>query len=293
MQRLKTRLTKVIASGFIQVFFANIVSYLVAFCGSIIYVRLMGAHEFGIYTFSYNIISFFLLVNGFGAASGVLQFVSRTENKPLGLAYLKFSMRLGIVFNCFLSLVILIYAFWVDLPIAGSRTALIAMAFFPVGRLYIDVYQAYLRATQQNQLLAKFAISTSLILLLANILGIVYGALIGFIASTYISYGIIILLASLIFKLPNLWRIQSLTIDKKEFISYSIYATFGNAFAQLVYILDILILGYLVKDAVLVTTYKVATIIPFALNFIPGVISTFFSPYFARHADNLAYIRQL
>lgn len=269
------------------------VSYLVAFCGSIAYARLMGVHDFGIYAFSYNIITFFLLVNGFGAASGVLQFVSRTTDSNEQLSYLKYSIKLGVGFNFLLSIGIIIYATTLSLPISGAKNILLLMAFFPVGRLYIDVFQAFLRATHNNGGLARFAVSTNLLLFFGNILGIYLYGLYGFIVSTYISYAFIILCGTYLYKLPNLFKISSIYLDKREFISYSIYATIGNAFAQLLFILDIFLLGYIVKDAKIVAAYKVATVIPFALNFIPGVISTFFYPYFARNSANLDYIRQL
>ncbi|MCE3269345.1 MAG: hypothetical protein K0R49_1597 [Burkholderiales bacterium] len=284
---------KIVSSGFLHVFSASVVSYLVAFCGSIAYARLMGVHDFGVYTFSYNIITFFLLVNGFGAASGILQFVSRSSDTNLQLSYLKYSIKLGISFNILLSVGIVIYAYTFNMPIPGSRHLLLLMAFFPVGRLYFDVIQAYLRARRDNVRLAKFAISANLILLVGNIFGIYLYGLYGLVISTYITYGLIILLANYIYKLPNLLRIVQGDINKREFISYSIYATIGNAFAQLLFILDIFLLAYIVKDAALIAAYKVATIIPFALNFIPGVISTFFYPYFAKNAANLAYVRDL
>lgn len=284
---------KLILSGFLYVFSANMISYLVAFCGSIAYARLMGVHDFGVYAFSYNIITFFLLVNGFGAASGVLQFVSSSSNSDLQLSYLKYSIKLGISFNLLLSIGIIIYACTVSMPIPGSRNLLLLMAFFPVGRLYIDVFQAFLRATQDNARLAKFAISSNLILLFSNILGIYVYGLYGFVISTYICYALIILIATYIYKFPNLLTIVQGSINKQEFVSYSIYATLGNAFAQLLFILDIFLLGYIIRDATVVATYKVATVIPFALNFIPGVVSTFFYPYFAKNAANLDYVRDL
>jgi len=284
---------KIVSSGFLHVFSANMVSYLVAFCGSIAYARLMGVHDFGVYAFSYNIITFFLLVNGFGAASGVLQFASRSSNSDLQLSYLKYSLKLGIGFNILLSIGIVIYACTVSMPIPGSRNLLLLMAFFPVGRLYIDVFQAFLRATHDNARLAKFAITSNLILLFSNILGIYVYGLHGFVISTYVSYCLIILIATYIYKLPNLLTIVQGKINKQEFVSYSIYATIGNAFAQLLFILDIFLLGYIIKDATVVAAYKVATVIPFALNFIPGVVSTFFYPYFAKNAANLDYVREL
>jgi len=293
MQALKNYSLKVISSGFLPVFFANIFSYFVAFCGSVFYARLLGTYEFGIYSFAYNIISFFLLVNGFGAASGVLQFVSRAKDSATQLSYLKYSITLGISFNCLLSIIIFIYAMCTNLPLPGMRHILIAMAFFPIGRLYIDVFQSYLRASGQNQLFAKFAISSNSIILILNVLGIYVAGLVGLVFATYLSYVSVILMATMVYKLPNIFRIKRLALDKKEFVSYSVYATVGNAFAQILFILDILILGYIIKDARVVAIYKIATIIPFALNFIPGIISIFFYPDFAKNTHDLVYVKQL
>jgi O-antigen/teichoic acid export membrane protein len=71
------------------------------------------------------------------------------------------------------------------------------------------------------------------------------------------------------------------------------YVTIGNAFSQLLFILDILILGYVLKNPVTIGVYKVATVIPFAINFIPGIVSTFFYPYFAKNAHNHIYVKNL
>jgi O-antigen/teichoic acid export membrane protein len=284
---------KIIQSGFAHVFIANSFSYFVTFCASIAYARLLGTYNFGIYSFCYSIITFFLLVNGFGAASGILQFVSKSSEHTEQLSYLKYSIKLGILFNLGLSIIIFVYAVFFTLPVPHAKNILIAMAFFPVGRLYIDVFQAYLRATRQNQLLAKFSISTNSILLILNIGGIYYAGLIGLVVTTYISYAIIIIIATHIYKLPNIFKITAQKINTHKFISYSIYATIGNAFSQLLFILDILLLGYIVKDTIAIAIYKVATVIPFAINFIPGVVITFFYPLFAKNANDLNYVRHL
>lgn len=290
--------------GFIHVFVASIISQLVAFSGSIIYVRMMGQHQFGLYAFAYTVISFFLLLNGFGAASGVLQFVSRSKNHEESLAYLKYAMHLGIVFNCVLSAGIFLYALFIPLPLSGVKPVLCLMAFFPIGRLYIDVYQAYLRAVGQNHLLAKFSISVNLMLLVSNVIGIYCAGLTGFIIATYVSYIVMFCLSVFVYKLPNVFKIKPALgngqahiirqkINKKEFVGYSVYITVGNAFSQLLFILDIIILGYIVKDAAVVAKYKVATVIPFAINFIPGIVSTLCYPYFAKNANNLHYVKEL
>ena len=71
-----------IKSDFMLVLIANLLSYTIAFSSSVIYVRILGKANFGLYTFAFGIVSLFLLVNGFGAASGVLQYVSKANNSP-------------------------------------------------------------------------------------------------------------------------------------------------------------------------------------------------------------------
>lgn len=268
-------------------------SYLVAFGGAVVYARLLGKEEFGIYSFANNIIQFFLLVNGFGVASGVLQFVSMAKSFSTKQSYLRYSMVVGLLFNLLLSAGIIFYTYYIPIPVHGAKIVLLWMAFFPIGRLYLDVHQAFLRAIQQNKLLAKFLITNNLILVGLNIIGILYAGIIGFIIATYLSYIIIVLVSLFIFKLPNIFLLKHEPIKRKEFIRYSGYAISSTAFSQLLFILDIFILSYLVKDAANIAVYKVATIIPFALNFIPGVVVMFFYPYFAQNLHNLAYVKEL
>ena len=153
---------KPFSSGFMHVFVGQLFSYLVAFCGAVVYARLLGKVEFGVYSFANNIIQFFLLVNGFGVASGVLQFVSTAKNLNIKQAYLRYSMVIGLLFNFLLSLGIVFYTFYVPIPVHGAKIILLSMAFFPIGRLYLDVHQAFLRAMQHNKLLAKFLVVNNL-----------------------------------------------------------------------------------------------------------------------------------
>ncbi len=291
---LNNIISQAFQSGFMQIFLASIFSYFVSFAGSIVYARLMGAYDYGVYSFAFNVISIILLVNGFGAASGILQYVSKHyENPQMQLSYLKLGITNGFGFNLVLSIIIILYALFANLPIIDAKYVLIAMAFFPIGRLYIDVFHAYLRATKQNNLLAQFAISANSLLLFTNIIGVYYWKIFGLIVATYISYVLIILWSIYIYRFPNPFTIKSIIINYKDFISYSIYSTIGNAFSQLVFVLDIFLLSYLIKDPIILSSYKVASIIPFAITFIPGVIISFFYPTFVANIKNTVYIKYL
>lgn len=290
-----TKLLTKFKSEFVLVLFANLFSYLIAFSGSVIYVRLLGKAEFGIYTFAFGIVSLFLLVNGFGAASGVLQYVSKAKTASERDGYLNFAFRSGFFFNLVISLLIIVYAVVIPLPMANARPILLGMALFPVGRLYIDIFQAYLRATGQNKLQAKFLIANNLVLLLVNVIGVAVFKLYGLVYFTYIGYVLMYALSILKFKLPTvrLKQQNNSNIHKKEFLSYSFFTTLSNAFSGLLFVLDTIIISYIVKDPALLATYKVATIIPFAINFIPNIAINYFYPQFVQNSANPAKVRQL
>ena len=56
------------------------------------------------------------------------------------------------------------------------------------------------------------------------------------------------------------------------------------------YLLDIFVLGYVVVDSGVIASYKIATNIPTALQFIPQAIMVFLYPYFARNKDNREWL---
>lgn len=290
------RLVTKLRGDFALVLFANLFSYFIAFSGSVIFVRLLGKTEFGLYTFAFGIISLFLLVNGFGAASGVLQYASRAKSEPERLGYLRFAFKSGVAFNLLISLLIIAYALFMPLPMPRARPILLAMALFPVGRLYIDIFQAYLRATQQNKLQAKFLIVNNCVLLAANIVGIACFKLYGLVYFTYIGYVLMFAVSAWKFNLPNLFqttfKMQS-QINIRQFVSYSFFTTLANAFSGLLFVLDTIIISYIVKDPQLLATYRVATIIPFAINFIPNIAVNYYYPEFAKNAHDPCKIREL
>lgn len=292
LKSIQTRLRSDFATNLL----ANMFSYFVAFCGPVIYARMLGIYQYGLYTFAFNIIALFLLFNGFGAASGILQYVSTHHNEPdKQKAYLHFAFKSGILFNALMSSLIIFYALTFPLPIKEARPILIAMALFPLGRLYIDIFQAYLRAKQQNQAQAIFSVTNNLGILFFNIAGVYFFHLYGLILFNYLAYVIVYIICIRYYGLPNPIATTKITIKikRRQFINYSFFTTLSNAFSGLLFTLDIIIIGYVLKDPKLVASYRVATIIPFALNFIPNIIMNYYYPEFVKNAQDVNFITQL
>lgn len=293
---ISNKLTKYFYSDFTINMAANLFSYFVAFCGPVVYARMLGINQYGLYTFAFNIISLFLLFNGFGAASGILQFVSSHHNEPDKQdAYLHFAFKSGVLFNALMGCLILIYATYFQLPIPKAKPILIAMALFPIGRLYIDIFQAFLRAKQQNKEQVIFSLTNNLAILILNILGVYFFKLYGLIIFNYLAYFIVFIICIKYYNLPNpIFKPKTkANILHKQFLNYSFFTTLSNAFSGLLFTLDIIIIGYVLKDPKLVASYRVATIIPFALNFIPNIVMNYYYPDFVKNGNQVSKIKKL
>ena len=60
--------------------------------------------------------------------------------------------------------------------------------------------------------------------------------------------------------------------------------------SQLMYLLDIFVLGLVVGESDIIASYKVATTIPTALNFIPAAIVVYIYPYFVEHRNDKTWL---
>ncbi len=173
----------------------------------------------------------------------------------------------------FLSFVLMIST-WLAIPIIaqnmpGSQEFIFILAIQLVTLLFFENLKGYFRILRLNKPFALFEITVSILLLLLGIAGI-------FIAGG-VGYAWAIVIAPLIgfilffFKLPPPLRKLSWhkTTIHKGFWKYGFFAGLGAMTSQLLYTVDILILGNLQSDAAVVAQYKVASLIPLSLLLVP------------------------
>ena len=67
------------------------------------------------------------------------------------------------------------------------------------------------------------------------------------------------------------------------FRNISIISLCNNALSQLLYLFDVFVIGVVIANEEILATYKVATIIPTAMMFVPQSVIVFVYPYFAEH----------
>ena len=89
--KLRAMISKARQTGLGHIFGANTINQIIAFASSFILIRILSKSENGVYSYAFNIYSFFALMNGFGIESACLQRCSETaKNSEKADSYLKF-----------------------------------------------------------------------------------------------------------------------------------------------------------------------------------------------------------
>lgn len=278
-----------VRNGFFHIFSANVINKIIQFGISVIIVRVITKEAFGMWSYANNILSFFLLVEGLGVVPGLLQFASSSKTKEEKLSYLKYALLVGILFNLGLAIAILLFTTFFQLPVRGSTEILRYLFLIPLVNVFFNILQIFLRSDLRNKQFSIVTVINTLTFFfgvliggyLFDILGIVWGRYLSYIISSFIAlwfvkdyYKIFVNV-----KIPN-------KEQRQDFLKFSIVSMLTNTISQMLYLLDTFLIGIIIQSGTVVASYKTATLIPFALNFIPSSVMTFAYPYFAKHKDD-------
>lgn len=287
MEELKKRLDVLFKTGFFHIFGSNVINKIIAFLSSVVLVHILSKPEYGVFTYAWNIYSILLILNGMGVAHGILQLTSEhSGDEEYAKSALNYGTRIGIVFDLLLVVVILFAGLLAPLKIEASRNMLIALCALPLLQLFFDIMTSYLRGQKKNKEYSRLVVlNTGMIFVISAICAFLFrgiGLVIGYYAAYLISFifGFFVLRIRFISKGTPAFK-ESNTLLKISFISM-----LNNGLTQLMYLLDVFVLGIVDPQETLLAGYKVATLIPSALTFIPFALFTYLYPYFAEHKDD-------
>ena len=288
MEEALTSFKKHIKNGFLHVFGAGTVNKIVSLCSSIFIVRILSQDDYGIYGYVINIVNMFMLFNGLGTLTGLLQYGSMTDNTKKRNGFFHYGMKVGILTNLTVSILIIIYALFMPQKIEGAEIYLIIASIIPFFRYVNDTIPTYLRTENENKKYGQLFTINSVFLLILMIIMAYYGGVAGTILSRYVANIITIIVGVIIctnyrkiFKDGNIEKISR--EEKKEFLKYSVITCFNNAVSQLLYNIDIFVIGIVIGTTSSIASYKVATVIPFGLSFISISIITYLYPIFVKN----------
>ncbi|MFC2156948.1 oligosaccharide flippase family protein [Acidobacteriota bacterium] len=272
--------------GFFHIFGSELLSKIIRFGSSVIIVNILSKNLYGSYSYANNILLFFLLLSGLGVQTAILQFCSEKELLREKLPFLKYGLKIGLITNGFISVSILIFTLFFNLPVKGSRDILFYLALIPLLTICYEIIASFLRAHLRNREFSYVKISFTSLYFIGVLVGGSYFKIAGIIFSYYLALTVSVILGMwFLFREVKTEKKVSFPVKKEklEFVKFALIAALTNSISQILYLLDIFFIGIIIQSEAAVASYKVAVIIPFALNFIPSSIMMFVYPYFAKN----------
>lgn len=288
MEKIKAKICQLFKTGFFHIFGSSVINRIIGFLSSIILVRILSKAEYGTFTYAWNIYSIIILFNGMGIEFGALQLSSEHSGDTLYANRVSnYGIRFGMRFNLLLVIALLGIGLFAPLKIAGGRPLLIALCLMPTVQLLYNMTSCFLRSQKRNQEYATIAVINTVMVFVVSAGCAFLLREMGMVVGHYVAYVVAYLVGLLVFHVHLFSRDDGeLGEDKKPLLKISFISMLNNGLSQLMYLLDVFILGIVDPQETILASYKVATMIPAALTFIPLSLITYLYPYFAEHKDD-------
>ncbi len=296
MNKIKLIVRKAFKTGFFAIVGTSTLSKVITLFGGVVFVRILSKEDYGTYTYINNIFTMLILLSDFGSAASFMQFASEhyddLEKKD---TYFNFLFKRGIVFSFITSAIVLLSP--LVYPYSGENTSTFVAALFliPFVNTVNMFINSILRSSLENTKFAKWNLFSSGIYYV-YILPLAY--FFGVAGAVFAKYAITI--TSAIFgyiQCKGLYQIHRTpnkltTTEKKECTKLAFATTLNTAVTQLMLVFDLFCIGLFITDTEILATYKVGTILPSALLFIPTAIMIYFVPLYARNKENISWIKK-
>jgi O-antigen/teichoic acid export membrane protein len=273
-----------------SVFFAKFVNFLIA----LVVIWIISKEEYGLIAYGLTILSFLAPFVGAGVHQGLTRYGSISKSQSGKKILFRYALKKGLQYTSVLIVLVIALSPFLNKILPGAAIYLAILSFQLLSLFLLQMIQIYCRLLYLNKLFAQIdMLNSSLLLLSVIIMCSLFGG-IGYVISLIAIP--IITSVYFIFKLkPHVisgLSINDLGINKTEFLSYGLYISFGSVIAQLLFAVDIIIIGIVLKNAELVAQYKASNIIPFSFLIIASaVMATDFVKLARASEENTSFLK--
>ncbi|MDP2088229.1 MAG: polysaccharide biosynthesis C-terminal domain-containing protein [Flavobacteriaceae bacterium] len=291
MKQIKHFITGFIQRSGSHIFIATLISKLFSFIGSWIALMILPDKELGLAIFAFNIISFLIPLGGLGVQQSLLRYGSflPTCNEKLNLYNI--TIKKGVKWSVYLIILTIIFSPIITYKLKDSIIYLILLSVSILSYFLFEISKIKFRITYNNKMFALMDITFSSIQILNILILSYYFGVYGYVFAIVLSP----LVTFLIFKSKDYnyssSEIPPINFINKDFWMYGFFAGLANVATQLLFAIDIILIGYLLIDPQLVTHYKYVGIIPFSLLILPNILITTDFVSITENVDNPIFIK--
>lgn len=269
-------------AGF-YVLISSLLTKICSFLTSLLLIRILSPVDYGVLSYVFSALAFFIPFAGGGMQYSFLRFAPMFANKQDRIGLFQHSLLWGGVFSFLLAIFMLLLSPWFDDAVGDTSIYFRWLIIYLFGFFLIELLKMRYRVADQNKKYAEIdAYLSALVLLLGIGLTYFYGPL---------AYIIVFVTVPFILGLVHLRALKKVSVKiPKTYYSYGIWVGVGAIASQLMYSLDVFLVGNLIHDAEQVAIYRSASIIPLALFFIPNSFLTTHYTDIAKHSLDKTYL---
>ncbi|WP_297974557.1 oligosaccharide flippase family protein [uncultured Bacteroides sp.] len=273
-------------SGFVKrggfsVFFSTALVKICAALLSIIVVQLLPKDDYGVLSYVLSIYAIAIVVAGLGGNYSLLRFGSIVGSFLKKKQYYYYTQKVGIKYTSIVVAIIIVYSFFLPEGMKVARPIIIYMCLGLYSFYILETMRSYFRIVNLNRVYSQINVYNSVILLFLTVS----------LTSFFKSYGYItaLVLAPLLTyfcfkkKIPYVQFNNRIELSKKEYWGYGIHTSISAIANQIIFSIAPLLLGILNEPESNIANFRVATIIPFNLLTLPGILMISDFSYLSRN----------
>lgn len=269
------QLIKKYISGFLNrsgsyVFVSTLLSRLLSFLASWIAIQFIPNKELGVVLFSYNIISFIIPFSDLGLHQSLIRFSALLENKDDKNSIFIYVYKKGFAITILVTILVFLIGqfFPFEFEKTGFYLSILSLHLIPL--FIMQIIKIQFRLNHNNKTFAFVDLTFNISLVLLVLLLSYY-----FNATGYASAIIIapIITVIIFFKKLNInFKINhKLSLTNFSFWKYGFFSSLTGLVTNVLFVIDLFLVGYLLKKPDLVTVYRYISIIPISIIFLPRV----------------------
>ena len=259
-----------------SVFVSSLFVKLFSFATSLLLIRVLSPQEYGVLSYALSALAFFIPFSGGGIQHSFMRFAPMISLKDQREDLFKHSFYRGLLFSAVIALLMFLLMPWLNKALDNTSDLFYWLIIYLFSFFVIEIVKTRYRVNYQNRKYASIDVYTSgSVLLLGVGLAYFYGA---------VAYVIVFVSAPLLIGLFHV-KLNGEGEPKipVKYYSYGMWVGIGAIASQLMYSLDVFLVGKLIQDSTQVAIYRTASIIPIALFFIPN---SYITTHYADLAKN-------
>jgi O-antigen/teichoic acid export membrane protein len=286
---LKTYIQNFLSRAGSHILSASIIARALSFIASWFALQLIPNKELGIVLFAYNIIVFIAPIGGFGLHQSLLRYGSLLKTTEEKNSLFRYTFIKGIWATLALIAITIITTSFIDFQFKNTHYYLSFLSIFLIPMYIFELIKIQFRLQHKNKIFALTDIVFNAILTISVIVLSYYYQEKG--------YALALVLAPTLAVIIYYNKIKSFlknykkpVIIDKLFWKYGVFASLSNVVTQLLFVIDILLIGYVLNAPEMVTNYKYISLIPLSLLFLPRAFINADFVAFTEKINNKEYI---